>query len=56
MIVGLVLDHTLDAKHTVNDRGVPWWVPFQKRNGDVRNDEFYNYPLRINEYIPSRFM
>ncbi|KAF5445017.1 hypothetical protein F2P56_034100 [Juglans regia] len=56
MIVGTLLDNTLDWKHTINDRGIPWWVPFQNRNGDVRNDEFYSLPLRINEYIPTRFL
>ncbi|KAI9113344.1 hypothetical protein K1719_015869 [Acacia pycnantha] len=55
IIVGTILDNTLEAKRTTNDRGVPWWVPFQAKRGDVRNEEFYSYPLRINEYIPSRF-
>lgn len=55
MIVGTVLDNLIDSKHTVNDRGLPWWVPFQYRDGDPRNDEFYSYPLRLHEYIPSRF-
>ncbi|XP_028757640.1 nucleobase-ascorbate transporter 3 [Neltuma alba] len=50
IIVGTLLDNTLDAKRTANDRGVPWWVPFQARKGDSRNDEFYSYPLRLNEY------
>ncbi|KAI4316750.1 hypothetical protein L6164_024698 [Bauhinia variegata] len=56
IIVGTVLDNTLEAKHTMNDRGIPWWIPFQNRKGDVRNDEFYSLPLRINEYIPTRFL
>ncbi|KAF7829729.1 nucleobase-ascorbate transporter 3 [Senna tora] len=56
IIVGTLLDNTLDAKHTANDRGIPWWVPFQNRKGDVRNDEFYSLPLRINEYMPTRFL
>ncbi|GAY39440.1 hypothetical protein CUMW_044390 [Citrus unshiu] len=56
MIVGTVLDNTLDARDTVADRGLPWWKPFQHRKGDSRNDEFYSFPLRINEYIPTRFL
>ncbi|XP_054818532.1 nucleobase-ascorbate transporter 3 [Prosopis cineraria] len=56
IIVGTLVDNTLEAKHAANDRGVPWWVPFQNRKGDVRNDEFYSLPLRINEYIPTRFL
>ncbi|KAF7817527.1 nucleobase-ascorbate transporter 3 [Senna tora] len=56
IIVGTLVDNTLEAKHTANDRGVPWWMPFQNRKGDVRNDEFYSLPLRINEYMPTRFL
>ncbi|MED6218256.1 N-terminal acetyltransferase [Stylosanthes scabra] len=56
IIVGTILDNTLEAKHSANDRGMPWWVPFQNRKGDVRNDEFYSLPLRINEYMPTRFL
>ena len=56
IIVGTILDNTLDARHAANDRGLPWWVPFQNRKGDVRNDEFYSLPLRINEYMPTRFL
>jgi len=56
IIVGTVLDNTLEAKQTAVDRGLQWWVPFQKRKGDGRNDEFYRFPLRLTEYIPSRFL
>lgn len=55
IIVGTLLDNTLDANY-VDDRGLAWWKPFQKRNGDVRNEEFYSLPLRIREYIPTRFL
>lgn len=56
MIVGTILDNTLDAHDAHNDRGVPWWVPFQHRKGDGRNEEFYSFPLRINEYMPRRYL
>ncbi|CAI9116609.1 OLC1v1017803C2 [Oldenlandia corymbosa var. corymbosa] len=56
IIVATLLDNTLEAKKTAAERGIPWLAHFQKRNGDSRNEEFYNYPLRINEYIPSRFL
>lgn len=56
MIVGTILDNTLEAKHAKDERGIPWWVPFQRRKGDVRNEEFYSYPLRIHELVPSRFL
>ncbi|XP_068312325.1 nucleobase-ascorbate transporter 3-like [Pyrus communis] len=55
MIVGTLLDNTLDAKHSASDRGLAWWKPFQSRKGDARNEEFYSLPVRIREYIPSRF-
>ncbi|XP_071702606.1 nucleobase-ascorbate transporter 3-like [Rutidosis leptorrhynchoides] len=56
MIVATILDNTLDAHDSHDDRGVPWWVPFQHRKGDGRNEEFYSFPLRINEYMPRRYL
>lgn len=56
IIVGTVLDNTLEAKQTAVDRGMQWWAPFQNKKGDVRNDEFYRFPLRLTEYIPTRFL
>lgn len=56
LIVGTLVDNTLEARHSVEERGLPWLIPFQRRKGDSRNDEFYGYPLRISEYIPSRFL
>lgn len=56
MIVGTLLDNTLEARYNIDDRGIPWWKPFQHRKGDVRTEEFYGFPLRINEYLPTRFM
>ncbi|KAL3514561.1 hypothetical protein ACH5RR_027278 [Cinchona calisaya] len=55
IILGTLLDNTLEARHTGDERGLPWLVPFQRRKGDSRSEEFYNFPLRINEYIPTRF-
>ncbi|BFG17899.1 hypothetical protein CerSpe_041730 [Prunus speciosa] len=56
IIVGTLLDNTLDAKHSAADRGLAWWRPFQSRKGDSRNEEFYSLPVRIREYIPSRYL
>ncbi|XP_031119140.1 nucleobase-ascorbate transporter 3-like [Ipomoea triloba] len=56
MIVGTILDNTLEARNTVEDRGLPWFVPFHRRKGDSRNEEFYSYPIRFGEYMPTRFM
>ncbi|CAM8935955.1 unnamed protein product [Rhodiola kirilowii] len=55
LIVGALLDNTMDPHKHVSDRGVPWWAPYMHRKGDVRNEEFYSYPLRIMELIPSKF-
>ncbi|XP_077215293.1 xanthine/uracil permease family protein isoform X2 [Tasmannia lanceolata] len=56
LLVGTLLDNTLDAMHTGVDRGLPWWVPFQNRKGDIRNEEFYSFPIKIHEHIPTRFL
>ncbi|GAA0146894.1 transporter [Lithospermum erythrorhizon] len=56
IIVGTIVDNTLQASHTGDERGIPWFMPFHRRKGDSRNEEFYSYPLRIHEYIPSRFL
>uniref|UniRef100_A0A7N0SXN4 Nucleobase-ascorbate transporter 3 n=1 Tax=Kalanchoe fedtschenkoi TaxID=63787 RepID=A0A7N0SXN4_KALFE len=55
LIVGALLDNTLEPHKHVGDRGVPWWAPYMHRKGDVRNEEFYSYPMRMMEFIPSRF-
>ncbi|GKV30383.1 hypothetical protein SLEP1_g39199 [Rubroshorea leprosula] len=55
MIVGTLLDNTLDARRTSEDRGLPWWERFQYKHGDNRTEEFYSFPLLIREYIPTRF-
>ncbi|KAI3886498.1 hypothetical protein MKW92_043703 [Papaver armeniacum] len=31
LIVGTLLDNTLDARRYVEDRGLGWWIPFQHR-------------------------
>lgn len=56
MIVGTILDNTVDPHGAREDRGVPWWAPFQHRNGDSRNEEFYSFPLRIHGYMPNRYL
>ncbi|KAL8141147.1 hypothetical protein V2J09_007168 [Rumex salicifolius] len=56
LIVGALLDNTLEPRDAANDRGIPWWIPFQNRKGEPRNEEFYNLPLDINDYMPTRFL
>ncbi|KAL1190109.1 Nucleobase-ascorbate transporter 3 [Cardamine amara subsp. amara] len=55
-IVATILDNTLEPRHASKDRGLDWWKPFQHRDGDNRNAEFYGMPLRINGYLPTRFL
>jgi nucleobase transporter 1/2 len=56
MIVGTLLDNLLEAKKNANDRGIPWWKPFQNRKGDSRSDEYYSMPIRMNEWMPTRYL
>lgn len=56
LIVATLLDNTLDARSSFNDRGVQWLVPYQNRKGEPRNEEFYGLPLRINEFMPTRLL
>ncbi|KFK32504.1 hypothetical protein AALP_AA6G251200 [Arabis alpina] len=56
-ILATILDNTLEAGHASEARGMKWWTPFRHRNGgDPRNEEFYSMPLRINHYLPTRFL
>ncbi|CAM8998622.1 unnamed protein product [Rhodiola kirilowii] len=55
LLVGALLDNTMEPLKHVGDRGVQWWAPYMHRKGDVRNEEFYGYPMRIMELVPSRF-
>ncbi|XP_034895309.1 nucleobase-ascorbate transporter 3 [Populus alba] len=56
MIVGTLLDNLLEAKKSSTDRGIPWWKPFQNRKGDSRSTEYYSMPIRLNEWMPTRYL
>ncbi|CAA7019626.1 unnamed protein product [Microthlaspi erraticum] len=56
IIVATILDNTLDPRKAVTERGISWWKPFQHRDGDGRNQEFYSFPLRMDGYLPTRFL
>uniref|UniRef100_A0A0D9Y0Y3 Nucleobase-ascorbate transporter 3 n=1 Tax=Leersia perrieri TaxID=77586 RepID=A0A0D9Y0Y3_9ORYZ len=59
LIVASILDNTLEARGHESDRGLSWFMPFlHRRKGysDPRNDEFYSYPIRFHDIIPSRFL
>ncbi|CAL9179124.1 unnamed protein product [Musa hybrid cultivar] len=53
-IVGIVLDNTLEAQTSFSDRGFLWLNPLNKN--DARNEEFYSFPIRVHEWMPTRFL
>ncbi|XP_057953964.1 nucleobase-ascorbate transporter 7-like [Malania oleifera] len=54
-IIALLLDQTLDCKAeaTPKDNGLQWWEKFNLYKSDVRTDEFYALPCRLNQLFPS---
>ncbi|GMY17382.1 putative nucleobase-ascorbate transporter 10 isoform X1 [Fagus crenata] len=54
-LVALILDcslsHETDA--TRKDTGLQWWEKFSLYSSDVRNDEFYRLPCRLNNLFPT---
>lgn len=54
-LVGVFLDCTLRLENdeTRNVGGLKWWEKFSLYNSDVRNDEFYALPCRLNELFPA---
>jgi nucleobase transporter 1/2 len=54
-LVALILDLTLSREDeaTKNDIGLKWWEKFTLYSSDVRNDEFYSLPCRLNELFPA---
>jgi hypothetical protein len=54
-LVALILDLTLTREDDAakNDSGLKWWEKFTLYNGDVRNDEFYSLPCKLNELFPA---
>ncbi|KAL0325410.1 UNVERIFIED_CONTAM: putative nucleobase-ascorbate transporter 10 [Sesamum radiatum] len=54
-VIALVLDCTLDYEtdETRKDNGSYWWEKFVVYGKDVRSDEFYKLPGRLNRCFPS---
>lgn len=54
-LVAFILDVTLSRENdaTRKDSGLQWWERFSLYNSDVRNDEFYSLPCRLNELFPA---
>ncbi|XP_042442293.1 nucleobase-ascorbate transporter 3-like isoform X1 [Zingiber officinale] len=54
LMVAIVLDNRLEAKISYSDRGFSWLKPFNRH--DARNEEFYSFPIKVHEWIPTRFI
>ncbi|KAF9668467.1 hypothetical protein SADUNF_Sadunf14G0006600 [Salix dunnii] len=54
-LVALFLDCTLAQENdeTAKDTGLKWWEKFSLYSSDVRNDEFYALPCKLNKLFPS---
>ncbi|GLT71170.1 hypothetical protein SLA2020_432070 [Shorea laevis] len=54
-LVALILDCSLsrETDATRKDSGLHWWEKFSIYSSDVRNDEFYGLPCRLNNLFPA---
>lgn len=48
----LLLDQTLPDDDS-KDNGAYWWQKFVAYGRDVRSDEFYKLPFKLNRFFPS---
>ena len=53
--VAFILDITLSCEDDAarKDSGLQWWERFSLFNADVRNNEFYSLPCRLDELFPA---
>ncbi|KAJ9674195.1 hypothetical protein PVL29_023634 [Vitis rotundifolia] len=54
-MIALLLDTTLSwgKDGGSNDSGSHWWRKFSSYNSDVRSDEFYALPFKLNKFFPA---
>ncbi|KAB1226780.1 putative nucleobase-ascorbate transporter 10 [Morella rubra] len=54
-LVALILDCSLSRETDAarKDAGLHWWEKFSLYTSDVRNDEFYALPCRLNKLFPA---
>ncbi|XP_057430400.1 putative nucleobase-ascorbate transporter 10 isoform X2 [Lotus japonicus] len=54
-LVAFILDITLSREDdkASNDSGLKWWEKFSMYTTDVRSNEFYALPCRLNELFPA---
>ncbi|RDX81375.1 putative nucleobase-ascorbate transporter 10, partial [Mucuna pruriens] len=52
--IAFILDVTLSREDDAarKDSGLKWWERFSLYSEDVRNDEFYSLPCRLNDLFP----
>lgn len=53
-LVGFVLDVTLSREDDCarKDISLQWWERFSLYSADVKNDEFYSLPCRLDKLFP----
>jgi hypothetical protein len=54
-LVAFILDFTLAREDDAarDDSGLKWWEKFSIYGSDVRSNEFYGLPCRLNEFFPA---
>ncbi|KEH35829.1 nucleobase-ascorbate transporter-like protein [Medicago truncatula] len=54
-LVAFILDFTLTREDDAarDDNGLKWWEKFSIYGSDVRSNEFYGLPCRLNEFFPA---
>ncbi|KAI3788563.1 hypothetical protein L2E82_01333 [Cichorium intybus] len=51
VMIAMILDCTLS--HGKNENGKDWWEKFAVYGKDVRSDEFYKLPWKLNKFFPA---
>lgn len=54
-LAALILDGSLSRDNDAarKDSSLKWWEKFGLYGSDVRNDEFYKLPCRLDKFFPS---
>lgn len=54
-LVAVILDNSLSRENDASrkDSGLNWWEKFSLYRSDVRNDEFYALPCRLDKFFPA---
>ncbi|BFG18239.1 hypothetical protein CerSpe_045130 [Prunus speciosa] len=54
-LVAVILDNSVSRENDASrkDSGLNWWEKFSLYRSDVRNDEFYALPCRLDKFFPA---